>query len=158
MKKFNLIALSFCFASTFASLGFSKEESKKEPELIEVKNSDRKPAGNTISDQVDEFVREIDALEGKAGEDLSKDRKRTEALADKAIEKVLFFNQKENKQKLDRPEDYAACLYHLTKNPSFSKNLRDVVQGKVLLHPQKKILEKIIHIGEEASKGEESIK
>ena len=155
MKKINIIVISFCFTILFISNGLSKEVSSKVSDTAETKLSERAPAGNTIADQVDEFVREIDALEGKVGEDLSKDRKKTEALADKVIEKVLFFNQKENKQKLDRPEDYAVCLYHLTKNPSFSKNLRDVVQGKVLLHPQKKILEKIIHLGEEASKGEE---
>ena len=143
MKKINLLALSFCFAVGLTPMGYSSE---------------RKPAENTIADQVDDFVREIDGLEGKAGEDLAKDRKKTEALADKVIEKVLFFNQKENKQKLDRPEDYAVCLYHLTKNPSFSKNLRDIVQGKVLLHPQKKILEKLIRQGEEVTKGEEPAK
>jgi hypothetical protein len=140
MKKIYLVVLSFCLTALFTPKGHSTE---------------RKPATNILSDQVDDFVREVDALEGKAGEELSKDRKKTEVLADKIIEKVLFFNQKENKQKLDRPEDFAVCLYHLTKNPSFSKNLRDVVQAKVLLHPQKKILEKIIHLGEEATKGEE---
>jgi len=142
MKKINLLILSLCLTCT----GFAKE-----------KNESRAPAANTISDQVDEFVREVDALEGKAGEDLAKnlakDNKKLEAFADKVIEKVLFFNQKENKDKLDRPEDFAVCLYHLTKNPSFSKSLRDVVQGKVLLHPKKKVLEKLILEGEQATKG-----
>ena len=138
MKKINLLIISLCLTCT----GFSKE-----------KTETRAPAANTISDQVDEFVREVDALEGKAGDDLAKDNKKLEAFADKVIEKVLFFNQKENKDKLDRPEDFAVCLYHLTKNPSFSKSLRDVVQGKVLLHPKKKVLQKLILEGEQASKG-----
>ena len=151
MKKINLFFLSLFLLA----VGHTKQDAPKAQESMETKNAERKPAANTLNDQVDDFVREIDALEGKTGEDLAKDRKKTEALADKVIEKVLFFNQKDNKQKLDRPEDFAVCLFHLTKNPSFSKNLRDVIQGKVLLHPQKKTLEKIIHIGEEATKGEE---
>ena len=140
MKKIYVAIFCFCLTDFFTSLSHSSEKN---------------PAKNTISDQVDEFVREVDGLEGTAGEKFSKDQRRTEEFAEKFIEKVLFFNQKKNKQEMDRPDDIAVCVYHLTKNPRFSKYLRSVVQKKILQHPQKNILEKLLRDGEGIMKGEE---
>ncbi len=135
-------------SSFFLLTAFSKEKTE-----VKENSKVREPATSPVAIQVDDFVLEVAALLGKAGEDLAKDKQKLDTFADKTIEKVLFFNKKENRDKLYRPEDYAMCLYDLTKNPDFSKALRDVVMKKVLLHPQKKILEKIISEGEEAYKG-----